>query len=41
MQIFGDVMAKKGEKRGNRECFIAVAKHFEVDAMLVILIGEP
>jgi hypothetical protein len=41
MQVFGDIMAEKSEERGNRERFVAVAKHLEVHAMLVILIGEP
>jgi hypothetical protein len=38
VQVFGDIMAKKGKERGDSERFIAVAKHFEVDAMLVVLV---
>jgi len=41
MQVFGDIMTEKSEKRGNRKRFIAVAQHFKVDAVLVIFVGQP
>ena len=41
MQVFGDVMTEKSEKRGDRKSFIAVAQHFKVYAVLVIFVGQP
>jgi hypothetical protein len=41
VQIFGDIMADESEKGGYRKRFVAVAKDFEVDAMLVIFIRKP
>ena len=41
MQVFGDVMAEKGEKGGNRKSLIAVAQHLKVNAVQVIFVGQP
>jgi hypothetical protein len=41
VQVFGDVVTEKSEKRGNRKSLIAVTQHLKVNAVLVIFVGQP